>query len=754
MRHIAAFCIVLAEILPLISASEVQGNPVEKVVKLLEDLKGKIEEDEETEQKLYDKFACWCEETLIEKSKAIDDGTAAIEKLTQGILAMRGKIEELKVTARQLGAEVVDGKEGMTEAKEIREKEREEYITERKEAEQCIGALEAAIKVLTGAGTKTELLSTIQQAEILGTVAELQSVIKNVPATYQMSKQNLDTIKSFMADPSRFIHGFTGTQMHSKLSLTFSLNDASDASSQNPFGDYAPASGQIQGILKGLYDSFTSSLEKANVEEATKQKQYKGIIKVKEGEQEALEASLQMQTMEKAELTKKLADDKVLLKDTKEQLAADKKFFAETKQECKDNAVSWAQRSRVRTEELQGMTKALAILTSEEAKKTFESAHEEKKEESLLQVKNKVVNVEVDPKKPVQERINAYERIRAIVKKSGSLRLATIGATIMSGGHFDAVITMIDKMIRDLRLEAERDEKRREECDVDRTQLKYEIEDLGTDIKKLEELLERQDSEKEELEAAIEDKQKEIDETNTTIAELIEDREEAHDEFEKALKDDTDSINLLQQAIEALTAVYVNNKIPLGLIEEDPKPAAFSKGGYQGRKGESGGVIAILTMIKEDLESEATRSKEDEEAAQMEFQKQFDDLKALKQKQLEARTALKNKMSALLAQIAIAEKKKSRKGDEKKNKEDELAVVDVPCDWVLETFDTRKEKRTAEIDGLIEAKAMLMGAAPAADLVMKKKKLSKRKALFKLPFPEEAPPIPTSVQNFLQQKQQ
>merc|ERR1719213_48507 len=272
---------------------------------------------------------------------------------------------------------------------------------------------------------------------------------------------------------------------------------------------------------------------------------------------------------------------------------------------------------------------------------------------------------------------------------------------------------MIDKMIRDLRLEAERDEKRREECNVDRTQLKYEIEDLGTDIKKLEELLERQDSEKEELEAAIEDKQKEIDETNTTIAELIEDREEAHDEFEKALKDDTDSINLLQQAIEALTAVYVNNKIPLGLIEEDPKPAAFSKGGYQGRKGESGGVIAILTMIKEDLESEATRSKEDEEAAQMEFQKQFDDLKALKQKQLEARTALKNKMS--------------RKGDEKKNKEDELAVVDVPCDWVLETFDTRKEKRTA-------------------DLVMKKKKLSKRKALFKLPFPEEAPPIPTSVQ--------
>merc|ERR1719265_635292 len=254
-----------------------------------------------------------------------------------------------------------------------------------------------------------------------------------------------------------FVHGFTGAQMHSKMSLAFSLDDAAN---RNPFGDYAPASGQIQGILKGMYDSFTSNLEKANVEEATKQKQYKNIMKTKEAEQEALEASLAMQKMEKADLTKKLADNKALLKDTKEQLAADKKFFAETKQSCKENAVEWSQRSRIRTEELQGMTKALEILTSDEAKATFESAHkepEEEKKELLLQLQNSVKTTE-----PVsKDRINAYERLKDIAKKTESLRLASIGATIMSGGHFDAVITMIDKMIRDLRLESEAYEKAR-----------------------------------------------------------------------------------------------------------------------------------------------------------------------------------------------------------------------------------------------------------------------------------------------------
>ena len=35
------------------------GSPVEKVVELIKELKGKIETDAANEQKVYDKFACW-----------------------------------------------------------------------------------------------------------------------------------------------------------------------------------------------------------------------------------------------------------------------------------------------------------------------------------------------------------------------------------------------------------------------------------------------------------------------------------------------------------------------------------------------------------------------------------------------------------------------------------------------------------------------------------------------------------------------
>merc|ERR1719316_1352359 len=92
---------------------------------------------------------------------------------------------------------------------------------------------------------------------------------------------------------------------------------------QNPFGDYAPQSTQIQGILKGMYDAFTTDLEKDNADEANKQKSYEDLMATKKQELATLEATLQKQESDHAAKTKKLAEDKVLRDDTTEQLAAD-----------------------------------------------------------------------------------------------------------------------------------------------------------------------------------------------------------------------------------------------------------------------------------------------------------------------------------------------------------------------------------------------------------------------------------------------
>merc|ERR1712032_488621 len=87
-----------------------------------------------------------------------------------------------------------------------------------------------------------------------------------------MSNNDLEVVKKFIEHPDNFM-GHAST-----------LNAIQIAN--NPFGDYAPQSTQIQGILKGMYDAFTASLEKSNAEESEKQKGFEALMKTKKAELE------------------------------------------------------------------------------------------------------------------------------------------------------------------------------------------------------------------------------------------------------------------------------------------------------------------------------------------------------------------------------------------------------------------------------------------------------------------------------------
>merc|ERR1719197_1272449 len=125
---------------------------------------------------------------------------------------------------------------------------------------------------------------------------------------------------------------------------------------KGPFWDYAPASGAIQGILKGMYDAFTGDLETKNADMATKQKQYEEMKATKSAELTTLQATLEKKKETLATDTKTMTDSIVERDETQAQLADDEAFFEETKKACKAKADEWAERSRLRTEELAGGT--------------------------------------------------------------------------------------------------------------------------------------------------------------------------------------------------------------------------------------------------------------------------------------------------------------------------------------------------------------------------------------------------------------
>merc|ERR1719473_1089704 len=102
--------------------------------------------------------------------------------------------------------------------------------------------------------------------------------------------------------------------------------------------------------------------------------------------------------------------------------------------------------------------------------------------------------------------MKAYEALKASAKKSHSLRLAALAATVrtMGVGHFDKVIEEIDKMIEELKAEEKEDIKQRDWCKDEYQENSEEKAELKWLIKNIESLIEEIDKTVEEIKATEE----------------------------------------------------------------------------------------------------------------------------------------------------------------------------------------------------------------------------------------------------------
>ena len=94
---------------------------------------------------------------------------------------------------------------------------------------------------------------------------------------------------------------------------------------------YAPASGEIFGILKQMKETFDANLSQTQKEVAENQKAYEDLKAVKEDEIAAGQEQIETKTQELATTDEKLANSKEDLEDTRNTLSADEKFLMDLK---------------------------------------------------------------------------------------------------------------------------------------------------------------------------------------------------------------------------------------------------------------------------------------------------------------------------------------------------------------------------------------------------------------------------------------
>merc|ERR1719174_1378485 len=91
----------------------------------------------------------------------------------------------------------------------------------------------------------------------------------------------------------------------------------------------------------------------------------------KEEEIAAGQAQLETKTQELATTDEKLAQSKQDIEDTRASLSADEKFLMMLKEKCQMTDQEWEERQKTRQEEMAAVSKALAILSSDDAHDLF-----------------------------------------------------------------------------------------------------------------------------------------------------------------------------------------------------------------------------------------------------------------------------------------------------------------------------------------------------------------------------------------------
>jgi len=680
-------------------AAMFQTTPMARVASLLTEMKSRIESDGRVEQQSYDKYACWCEDTMGRKANDISENKKSFASLEVLILKLQGEIGAHQEEIKQLDKDIASNKASQGEASSIRKKDSAAYQDERGESEQCSGALEAAIRVMNGAGTGKGFLETLKEAQLLSVMAEVRGVVERPSVKQRLNSKDLLLVSQFVAHPQDFVSGHGGF-----LSATQTSN--------NPFGDYAPQSSQITGILKGMYDTFLTDLEKANHAEATSQKSHEELMGTKLQELSTLEATLRQQKVDLGTKSTDLAESSQRRDETKEQINTDENLFDSVKSGCKDKAGTWAERVRLRTQELAGVGQAIGILTDQESLQVFTNSTT-----TFLQV--------ASIHKTNDRHMEAFAKVASLAQRFHSYGLAQLAVALRAGGHFDKVIGSVDQMIANLREEEQEDIVHRDRCQRADGKNTNDMQDINSAMTKLNSTELQLQGDEGKLQGEVDTLTGDINATKLQIASALDTRNEGVSDFRQALEDDIQAVALLEQAIATLARFYRANNIPMTLISKatteksaptpeytvdpDKAPATAWEGSYEGAKSESHGIVFILEMIKEDVEKEIITLRKDNAKSQQQYDQEKAAMEEALQSQLAVKVDTEGDLIGTQKQLLDLTKEKAEKGRRLQSEVNLQNALVGDCSWVATHFDSRRTKRKTEIQGLVDAKGFLAG---------------------------------------------
>jgi len=651
-------------------------NPMAKVFELMDDCAAKVKADGEAEAKAYKEYFDWCDDTAKNTQFDIkthtsekEDLEATIGEETANIAASTSKIEELSAAIASDTAE-------LKEATGIREKEAADFAKSEAELVDTVDTLERAVAILER-----------EMAKAPGSFAQIDT------SNVKMLAQALGSVLDAAA--------FAGADKNKVMALLQQQGDDDDSEFGAPAAAvYESKSGGIVDVLADMKDKAESELDELRKAEGNAKHNFNMLKQSLEDQIAADTTDLDQEKAAKStsEETKATAEGDLAI--TNKDLAAAQAELAECSSSCMQVAADHEATVAARAEELAVIAKAKKILEETTGGGVGQSY-------SFLQ--RSTMSTRADLK-----RSEVVTVVSNLAKKHHSAALAQLASRISAVVKYGAgdgedvfgkIKGLIGDMIAKLEKEAEDDATEKAYCDEEMAKTEAKKADLEGDLSKVTAKIDQAAATSAKRKEQVKELQAQLAALAKEQAEMDSIRSEQHADYTKAKADLELAVSGVGKALDVLRDYYGGASLiqdDMAFMQQPAKPEKHSQ-----KTGAGQSIIGILEVCESDFSDNLAKEEMAESDAASEYEK-------ITQENKVAKTTKDQDVKYKTQEFKSLDKEISELTGDKDTLSTELGAVNEyysklreRCVAKPESYEDRKARREAEINGLKEALQVL-----------------------------------------------
>merc|ERR1719207_528430 len=655
-------------------------TPVQKVLQMMGDMKNKAIKEKENEVAVFAKFTEFCEDTEVERGRAINEATEQIEKLSADIQKYTSNANVLAQEMAKLDESISLAKKDLTDATRVRDGEKKDFQKTHADYVESIENLEIASTKLK------EMMTAVKSASAA-------VLLQNLASKPSMPERARRTLLTFIAEDS----------VEDKAEADgIKLIQQPQATTVN----FESKSGGIVQMMDDLKEKLEDERTKLEQEEMQKEHSFQMMVASLTDAINQQTDSRSDKTATKKQMETSAADAKGELATTQTTLAEDTKYLDDLKTTCAQKQSDFEARQKMRAEELTAIDQAIEIISSGSV-----AGSAGKHLPGLVQVKSATTFVQLRAgiKSPAQDAVASY-----LAKQGQKLHSNLLAAISLHVGSdpFVKIRKMIQDMITKLTEEAQEEAEHKGFCDSELASNKQTRDDKTTQADTLTANIEQMTAEAQKLATEIGELSADVAASDAAVAEATKIREAEKTKNTETVEDAKVAKAAVEKALQILKDFYEKAAGATAFIQvrssvQKQMPETFDEP-FTGTGGE-GGVIGMLEVILSDFERLEAETTEEE----LTSQKEYDTFMADSAEDKESKTASSkektSKKTSLESDTAQAKKDLKSTNEELDAALAYFEKLKPSCIDAGESYEERVARRKEEIESLGEALKILEG---------------------------------------------